>query len=385
MTPLTGTAANSSTSPPPASLAAASAPVQSVQILSSTWARDSHNLFDFEANQLQKQFFEATSRSTQFIRCGTDVQMTTDHGPLPFGAERLIRLVQHDGAFWVDKVVSSSSKKPWLVVRDLAERGHHLSEGDTIKFGRFKFRVRQMARPGDDMQKPAVKLDDNGIPCTVDSGHVEDLQDCHCRVCLLDGSTDEDPLIRPCACKGSIEHVHLGCLRHWVRGRLNLREHGPQGAYVYRPLLCELCKSPYPTHVTIGGKNELLVEVPKTEAPFIVLESMAHESHNFHVVSLAESKKLKFGRGHESDVRIPDVSISRCHATIRYDGGCFILEDNDSKFGTLVAMRKPWALRRGSAISLQVGRTVLSLSTMHLDGQGTTTTAPCGDVDGEVS
>lgn len=27
---------------------------------------------------------------------------------------------------------------------------------------------------------------------------------------------EEFPVLRPCQCKGSIEYVHLGCLRHWV-------------------------------------------------------------------------------------------------------------------------------------------------------------------------
>jgi predicted component of type VI protein secretion system len=76
---------------------------------------------------------------------------------------------------------------------------------------------------------------------------------------------------------------------------------------------------------------------------------------------LAENKLLKLGRGHESDVRIADVSISRCHATIRFHRNGFVLEDHQSKFGTLVAMKKPRMLENDSAVSIQVGRTVLSL------------------------
>lgn len=56
---------------------------------------------------------------------------------------------------------------------------------------------------------------------------------------------------------------------------------------------------------------------------------------------------LKLGRGHDSDVRIADVSISRCHAMIRFNQGNFVLEDNDSKFGTLVALKKPRLLECG--------------------------------------
>jgi len=42
------------------------------------------------------------------------------------------------------------------------------------------------------------------------------------------------------------------------------------------------------------------------------------------------------GRGSDSDVRISDISVSRCHALIKYEKDGFYLEDNNSKFGTLV-------------------------------------------------
>ena len=51
-----------------------------------------------------------------------------------------------------------------------------------------------------------------------------------------------------------------------------------------------------------------------------------------------EKKMFKLGRGHESDVRVSDISVSRCHALVKYNeqNGRFYLEDNLSKFGTLV-------------------------------------------------
>merc|ERR1719464_1324868 len=144
---------------------------------------------------------------------------------------------------------------------------------------------------------------------------------------------------------------------------MNLSD-APRGSYFYRPLSCELCKAVYPTYV--DDDHTPLVEVPWTQPPFIVLENMVrdsqqHATRGLHVISLAE-KVLKLGRGHESDVRIADVSISRCHATIRFQRGQFLLEDNNSKFGTLVAMKKPRLLEAGSTITIQMGRTVLSLS-----------------------
>lgn len=53
------------------------------------------------------------------------------------------------------------------------------------------------------------------------------------------------------------------------------------------------------------------------------------------------------GRGHESDLRINDISVSRLHAMIKFKDGKFLLEDNLSKFGTLVLVRKSTALEPG--------------------------------------
>lgn len=343
--------------PPPA-------PVQAVQVVSSTWARDSHDLFDFEAHHLHTKTFTVL-KSMVCVRNDTNVEMLSERTSPPVGSDPLLRLVNKEGAFWVDKASpSSSSKKLWLVVRDIPTCGHRLTEGDVIKLGRFKFRVRQLVANATGAQ-PELRLDDSGVVCCPDSERNKELSSTLCRICLLEGPGDDDPLIAPCQCKGSIEYVHLGCLRHWIRGRLNLSDTSG-GSYFYRPLACELCKAVYPTYVSVGQERAPLVEVPRTQAPFIVLENMVrdsqqHASRGLHVISLAE-KVLKLGRGHESDVRIADVSISRCHAMIRFHRGNFVLEDNNSKFGTLVAMKKPRLLEQGSTVSIQMGRTVLSLS-----------------------
>jgi pSer/pThr/pTyr-binding forkhead associated (FHA) protein len=56
---------------------------------------------------------------------------------------------------------------------------------------------------------------------------------------------------------------------------------------------------------------------------------------------------IKVGRGHDSEVRITDISVSRCHALIkRSNKGDFIVEDNNSKFGTLVLLRKPYIMSK---------------------------------------
>lgn len=345
-------------------------PANCVQVMSSTWTRDSHDLFDFEARHLFAKGFTA-DHSVTFVRNGTDVQMATDPPCAQAQSEQLLRLVQKDGAYWVDKAVpSSSSKRLWQVVRDIDTSCHSLAENDIMKLGRFKFRVKQMVSCASANAKPELLLEnpDAGASCRTDDPAEEEIKrTAPCRICLLEGGDcDDDPLIRPCQCKGSIAYVHLGCLRHWIKGRLSLPDVS-SGSYFYRQLSCELCRTPYPTYLYTGSERQTLVEVPETAPPFIVLENMVrdsqqHSSRGLHVISLANNKLLRLGRGHESDIRIADVSISRCHATVRFHQGQFVLEDHNSKFGTLVAMRKPLLLSQGGSVSIQVGRSVLKLA-----------------------
>lgn len=69
---------------------------------------------------------------------------------------------------------------------------------------------------------------------------------------------------------------------------------------------------------------------------------------------------IKVGRGHDSEVRITDISVSRCHALIKKSSkGDYVLEDNNSKFGTLVQIRKPYMLSKSGVNYFQLGRTLI--------------------------
>lgn len=67
------------------------------------------------------------------------------------------------------------------------------------------------------------------------------------------------------------------------------------------------------------------------------------------------------GRGHEADVRLEDVSISRQHCAVTYENGIFEIWDNNSKFGTLIKVKA------GESVNLnrnkiQVARMTLEIS-----------------------
>jgi len=181
-----------------------------------------------------------------------------------------------------------------------------------------------------------------------------------CRICLMEGEDDPeaDPLVAPCSCKGSIEHIHLGCLRHWLQSKFGTTAH-EGSCFKYEPPHCELCKSCLPRKVE--GKRPL-VALPQMQAPFVVLESRSRKNTAaaLHAVSLASGKTVHLGRSRDCEVRINDMSLSRAHAGIRFDNGTFVLDDNKSKFGTLLALKKRHHVAAGQRVSVQVGRTLLA-------------------------
>jgi len=72
---------------------------------------------------------------------------------------------------------------------------------------------------------------------------------------------------------------------------------------------------------------------------------------------------VKVGRGHDAHVRVTDISVSRFHAKIKKSSqGHFMVEDNGSKFGTLLLVRRPLLLKKNFKNMLQIGRTLVELT-----------------------
>jgi pSer/pThr/pTyr-binding forkhead associated (FHA) protein len=110
-----------------------------------------------------------------------------------------------------------------------------------------------------------------------------------------------------------------------------------------------------------------------------VLESLNQEKNTsriIHIIRPSETKDcFKLGRGHESDLRINDISVSRCHAKIKFSNGKFQLEDNTSKFGTLVLVKQRTPLLPNYNKAVQIGRTVLNFSVKANNHRNLTSTS----------
>jgi pSer/pThr/pTyr-binding forkhead associated (FHA) protein len=50
---------------------------------------------------------------------------------------------------------------------------------------------------------------------------------------------------------------------------------------------------------------------------------------------------FKVGRSVETDMKIADISVSRTHSFLKVKDNRLVVEDNGSKFGTLVKIQRP--------------------------------------------
>lgn len=117
-----------------------------------------------------------------------------------------------------------------------------------------------------------------------------------------------------------------------------------------------------------GAVNILGIETPKN-SNYIILEALNSEEilkKNTKIVHIIDFKKLNeltVGRGHDNNVRITDISISRLHCKFRAKGEDLYIEDHGSKFGTLIAQREPLDLSKcESNLLIQIERTLLNFN-----------------------
>jgi E3 ubiquitin-protein ligase DOA10 len=75
-----------------------------------------------------------------------------------------------------------------------------------------------------------------------------------CRICFSELLTDDNPLISPCRCSGSLKYIHLDCLRTWLSRKENVKTSVNVISYSWKAFHCELCKSEYNDRILLNGR-----------------------------------------------------------------------------------------------------------------------------------
>jgi E3 ubiquitin-protein ligase DOA10 len=75
-----------------------------------------------------------------------------------------------------------------------------------------------------------------------------------CRLCYDVEMDDNNPMISICKCKGTLNNIHLGCLKLWLEQKLTMKEiFGKCGtSYIVKSFNCEICKEPYPSTIFLN-------------------------------------------------------------------------------------------------------------------------------------
>ena len=329
----------------------------SLWVSSKTWVRDSHGLFDYESEHLCLSNYEARAQGVLFR------QDNTIHFQPGAASSALVTVEQRSSSFEL-RLVSEDQEDLWTVVKYLSEgsRGMPLLCGSIIKLGRAMYRVKEI----NDCKEEAMEevASDTASSEGAEAEECAGREEMVCRICYERQQTRDNPLLSPCRCDGTVKYLHLNCLKLWIKSKVTTRQTENSVSYQWKTIECDICKLELPLILKTKTAQVSLFEHDRPRGPFLVLEAYPSDRtslKSLHVIMMTHGKaSICLGRGHDSDVRINDISVSRCHAMIKFERGQFLIEDNQSKFGTLVKIDSV-SLANNEQATVQVGRSLLTL------------------------
>ena len=200
-----------------------------------------------------------------------------------------------------------------------------------------------------------------------------------CRICYEVDSTEENPLIYPCICKGSTKYIHYECLKNWLNSKIeediSVDSENPEVeviSYNRKDISCELCKEKLPDYIKYNNRFYNISFYKPKFNEFIVFESMRADKHRakfIHIISFDNKESVHIGRANECELSIAELSVSRFHCIIHKDDGDMFLEDNTSKFGTLVLVQNDNLIVNESLpLYLQINKTFIKIKTPKMEG-----------------
>ena len=358
-----------------------------LSLCTKTWVRDSHGLFDYESSQT-RNLNAVLAESIYITRKKHDIKTLNNLKDLKQEEEELLFNVKNDHKDEyvlenpvpilvqpTEKNINDLSNKIWYVLKNdpnisnnsnqtitNTNDDYYLCKNDVIKLGRVKYSLNEINIPSrqnnidrsqplsdpskydiDELNKNTESVFDF-IFQAKDSSEYTDIPDDEkiCKICYSEENMETKLIIKE-------------------------KEKKTVKSYNIKSFNCEICKTPYPFKFKLNGieKPFELIDLQKPSGcDYIILESLNQMKENcniksIHVIQL-NSDELTIGRGHESDVRINDISVSRKHAVLKYnvEEGTLLLRDLKSKFGTLILIKKPLLIKE-KKIHLQIGRTYI--------------------------
>ena len=282
--------------------------------------------------------------------------------------------------------------KPSKTTKDINK--YKLNEGEIIKIGRINLRIKKIKinsnsnninKSYSTITQNNIKINNNNNTTTNQNNNElekkitlndkNNLQNSKikikkkkiCRICYTDDDTDENPLIQPCNCSGTMKFIHINCLEKWISTRscIEIDKNNNCSVYIIKEVECELCKSKLPDFVNHKGKLFEILNLNCDYENYIIVESLTIDKHRnkfLYIINLDNKNIINVGRGRNSDLLLSDISVSRIHCKIIKDKNDLFICDNDSKFGTLILIQSEFIkIHNFLSLYIQVGRTFFEI------------------------
>lgn len=260
---------------------------------------------------------------------------------------------------------------------------YKINEGDIIKFGRIKLRIKKIIFNNINNNDGANNIENRTVTENNDkinrqknikeniSEKISQKKQKICRICYSEEEDKNNPLIQPCSCTGSLKYIHLFCLRQWINTKsfIKVDSNSYCISYLTKQAECELCKHIFPDYVFHDNKLFEIKNIESNFTNYLILESLTldiHKNKFIYIISLDNPEHaIKVGRGKESDVLITDITVSRLHCNIILENNNglrnIFIEDNNSKFGTLILIQTNKIIMcENLNLNMQVGRTFIT-------------------------
>ena len=392
--------------------------IYSLLIHIKTWTKVYSDIYDYDSNE-EKIVSLQVNKKGYLIRSKNNVSFVEYFGFNKYkeSYERFkiaeIKYINNSFSLNVeyldDKISNDIDDKVYILANSInGEKlneenyyGYELSEGDIIKIGRFKIKVRRInlinkiqtkLKEENSKEKsenisiikeeePNIKNNNNkssnNNKTNINNINIiqNERNDIQCRICFTNDESIS-PLISPCSCTGSSKYIHLLCLQQWLKSKIKLDykeiKENLISAYKYQPAQCEICKEYMPDFIK---KNKKLYEIcnyhsnsEKNEESYFTLETIGSvknkEKYIYDIIIKSEESNSTFtiGRYNESDIRLVDNTISRIHSILTVVNNKLYIKDMNSKFGTgiLLQNNNNFHFCDENPISFQFGRSIIT-------------------------
>ena len=252
-----------------------------------------------------------------------------------------------------------------------------LKEGDILRIGRITLKIKKIRfkkNKRKDKDKDSVSVGTNLQEVQIKTNRrafeKEESKYKICRICYSEEESDDNPLIQPCICSGSMKYIHLECLKHWLRTSIfeQIENTNSCCIYLYKTPECELCKTKYPDFIRHNGKLYEIIDLQTNFDSYALIETITQDKNQnkyLYSVNLEQTDDcITIGRGHDCNLLLTDISVSRWHCYINIDKKTkrLTIKDNNSKFGTLILVKnRIMNLSLELKLCIQVGRTYLEI------------------------